>query len=89
MVKGLVLHPQDDVAVVVEPVAAGERVQLSTGGEIVAVNDIPFAHKIAIRVLTTGMPVRKYGEVIGETTKGIAVGEHVHVHNIRSLWHRR
>lgn len=85
MARCLVLNPEDNVAVAVEPVAAGDRVQLSNGEEITAVNDIPFAHKIAIRAMGPGTPVRKYGEVIGETTRAIAVGEHVHVQNIRSL----
>lgn len=79
------MHPEDDVAVAVESVNPGDAVQLSNGKEIVALSVIPFAHKIAIRSLEPGTPVRKYGEVIGAATKGIAVGEHVHIHNIKSL----
>ena len=85
MARCMVMHPQDDVAVALEDVAPGDTVRLSDGREIVARDAIPFAHKIAIRPLAQGVPVRKYGEVIGAATMAIAVGEHVHVHNIKSL----
>jgi altronate dehydratase len=85
MPRCLILHPDDDVAVAVEAVAAGDTVQLSDGREIKALEAVPFAHKIAIRALQPGAEVRKYGEVIGAATKEIVVGQHVHVQNIKSL----
>ncbi len=85
MARGMILNPVDDVAVALEPVAVGDVVRLPDGREIVALNPIPFAHKLALRPLQEGDRVHKYGEVIGAATKAIAVGEHVHVHNIKSL----
>lgn len=39
-------------------------------------------HKYARRVLRAGEDVVKYGMPIGHATRDIAVGEHVHVHNL-------
>ena len=79
-----VLHPEDNVAVALEPVSSGDRLPLSDGREIVAEDAIPFAHKVAIAPIPAGGEVRKYGEVIGEATSDIEVGQLVHVHNIKS-----
>lgn len=46
--------------------------------------DIPAGHKFALRDLGAGDPVRKYGEVIGETTAAVERGEWVHIHNLVS-----
>lgn len=64
-------------------VSVGER--LIT---LVARQDIRFLHKLALCDIAAGERVYKYGAVIGEATKPIAAGEHVHVHNLRSLWGR-
>jgi altronate hydrolase len=45
--------------------------------------DIPKGHKIALRALENGAPVRKYGQIIGFAAGPIAPGEHVHVHNLK------
>jgi len=47
--------------------------------------DIALGHKIALRNIAKGEKVIEYGEVIGAATKDIAEGEHVHVHNLKSL----
>ncbi|KYH41673.1 MAG: flagellar protein FlgA [Candidatus Bathyarchaeota archaeon B26-2] len=47
--------------------------------------DIPYGHKVAIRDIERGSKIIKYGEVIGVATEDIAVGSHVHIHNIKSL----
>lgn len=81
----LVLDPKDNVAVAVEQVESGETVELSNGRVLKSLNNIPFAHKIAISPIAKRDKVFKYGEVIGEATEDIEAGQHVHVHNIRSL----
>jgi altronate hydrolase len=43
---------------------------------------VPRGHKVAVRDLPTGAPIRKYGQVIGVATAPIAAGEHVHTHNL-------
>src|SRR5207244_5154199 len=47
-----------------------------------ALQDIKPGHKIARRAVGRGRPVRRYGQVIGFATQDIAVGEHVHTHNL-------
>lgn len=60
----------------------GARVPVPYGGDVVARGPVPSGHKIALRDLPTGTLVRKYGHVIGVTTKPVAAGEHVHEHNL-------
>ena len=48
------------------------------------VNDIPIGHKIAIRDLQPDDTVIKYGTDIGRTIAAIKVGEHLHVHNVKT-----
>jgi altronate dehydratase small subunit len=81
------IHADDDVAVALRDLAAGESVDVRRDGAIerAAVRDaIPFGHKFALRPLTAGAAVRKYGECIGVATADIAAGAHVHVHNLAS-----
>ena len=87
MSRALVLHPDDDVAVLVEPVSAGEGIVLhgAAEGSLVARAMLPLGHKVALRGLAEGAVVRKYGEVIGRMTAPAVPGEHVHVHNMASL----
>jgi altronate dehydratase len=91
MPDALVLHPADDVAVLVAPVAAGDTVSLrgkaGEGGQgsLVAAAALPAGHKLALRDLPAGHDVRKYGEIIGRLSAAVAAGEHVHVHNLKSL----
>ena len=60
-------------------IALGARLD---GESITALEVIPSGHKIATRVIASGEAVRKYGQVIGVATKGIAPGAHVHVQNL-------
>jgi len=88
----LVIHPDDDVAVALRDLAAGETVRVRQGAKLmtaVVVEPIPLAHKFALRDLRAGLPIRKYGQSIGVTTSDIAVGAHVHVHNMASRRARR
>lgn len=46
--------------------------------------DVPVGHKVALKDISKGSYVIKYGEVIGVATKDIKKDEWVHTHNIRS-----
>jgi hypothetical protein len=87
----LVLHSDDDVAVALRDLDAGEApVRCGDAIERLALlAAVPLGHKVARRALAPGDRVRKYGAVIGEATAAIAAGEHLHVHNMRSLRARR
>ena len=77
------LADQDNVAVATRNLERGAVVVVE--GEALTTRDaIPFAHKIAIRVIEQGAQVFKYGVPIGRAKVAIAPGQHVHVHNIRS-----
>jgi altronate dehydratase small subunit len=85
------IKPDDDVAVALRDLPPGAaRVRAGdTIGSLELREAIQIGHKAARHGLMRGTPIRKYGAVIGEATADIAAGEHVHVHNLRSLRARR
>jgi altronate hydrolase len=79
------LHPDDDVAIAKVSLAAGtllHGVETRHGASLQVAQLIPSGHKFAIRAVAQGQPVRRYGQVIGFATRDIAIGDHVHVHNL-------
>jgi (2R)-sulfolactate sulfo-lyase subunit alpha len=86
-----VVHDEHDSVgvVVVEGVKSG---QLLTGWimdqdkeiKVRAQNDIPIGHKLAIQKLAANDTVIKYGTDIGRAVAPIKVGEHTHVHNLKT-----
>jgi altronate dehydratase small subunit len=82
----LLLTPADDVATALRPLHAGQQASVQgLQGTLLIRQDIPFCHKVACRDIAAGDRVRKYGEVIGMASTAIRAGDHVHVHNIRSV----
>ena len=86
-----VVHDENDSVgvVVVEGVKAGQTLTgwiMDQDKEITfkAANDIPIGHKLAIKALAKDATVIKYGTDIGRSVAPIAVGEHAHVHNIKT-----
>jgi altronate dehydratase len=77
------LSPEDNICVVAQRLAAGERVRVA-GAEVAVAETLPIGHKIAVRAIAAGETVLKYGAPIGSATSAIAVGDHVHVHNLQS-----
>lgn len=73
----IIINPIDNVAVVLRPFSKGEVVENITLSE-----DIPQAHKVALKPIKKGENVIKYGSPIGHATMDIHVGEHVHTHNV-------
>jgi (2R)-sulfolactate sulfo-lyase subunit alpha len=45
---------------------------------------IPLGHKFALAAIAEGRDVVEYGVRIGVATRPIRIGEHVHIHNLRS-----
>ena len=87
---GAVMHEaEDDVAVAIEDLAAGGEVKVMTiegrgVGTFTVVEDIPLGHKIALKGAKAGDTVIKYGVDIGRVVADIGMGEHAHVHNIKT-----
>ena len=73
------IHPQDNVAVALRPIAAG-----TSFAGVTAVMDIPQGHKMALRPIAEHDHVMKYGFSIGHATQAIAPGQWVHTHNMRT-----
>lgn len=73
------LHPADDVVIANEALAPGTI--LPDYGTVVG-DLVPAGHKVAIRPLASDHPVRRYNQIIGRTTRDVAAGAHVHVHNM-------
>jgi altronate dehydratase len=90
LVRAILMNPKDNVATLLADVDADCSVTVTlTGGEVQAEvrakQQIPFGHKISIKDIEAGDKILKYGEVIGEAVLPIVRGEHVHIHNIRSM----
>jgi hypothetical protein len=79
----LLLAPGDSVFVLRDQIAAGELIHVE-GVKVRVQIALGLGHKIARVALHTGDKVIKYGASIGSATRAIAVGDHVHLHNLKS-----
>ncbi|MBP3197100.1 MAG: altronate dehydratase, partial [Butyrivibrio sp.] len=84
MSRFLQIHPEDNVVVCLEPMAKGETITLSDGREVTAVEDVPAGHKMAVKNISNGDNVVKYGYAIGHSTEDITIGRWVHTHDIKT-----
>jgi altronate dehydratase small subunit len=83
VIENLILsHPRDNVATAKSPIKSGTHLTISKGKNIIAKEEIPFAHKIALRRIPRDGAVFKYGERIGRAIREIRPGEWVHIHNV-------
>lgn len=81
----IIINSKDNVATAVATLKKGQRVSINVNGkkiEIVLNEGIPFGHKFAIKAISKGQEIIKYGEPIGIATEEIKRGDHVHIHNI-------
>ncbi len=81
MRKVLILDARDNIAVCLADLAEGDVVQ-QDDITITVKNKIPRGHKIATREIAKNDGIIKYSERMGHAVAPIAIGEHVHVHNI-------
>lgn len=73
------LHPADNVVIALADLAAGTHL-LDAGATLPG--PVPRGHKVATRAIQPGGTVIRYGQIIGEATRPIQPGEHVHTHNL-------
>ena len=52
--------------------------------DLLARQDIPIGHKVALKDMAVGDTVLKYGIDMGKVVSPISAGEHAHVHNIKT-----
>jgi altronate hydrolase len=73
------IHPADDVVIARHQLVGGTVLN----GEGVTVSGlIPPGHKLAVRPIPAGQPVRRYNQIIGSARQAISPGQHVHTHNL-------
>src|SRR5512134_1174886 len=73
------LNPADDVVIARVDIPEGTmllRESVRTAARV------PPGHKIAVKDVKSGAPVRRYNQIIGFATRDIKAGDHVHIHNI-------
>lgn len=86
--NAIILDQEDNVATMLQDVAAGESVFMGIGDKIetmTANSDIPYGHKIARCLVPEKAKIKKYGTIIGEATIEIQPGDYVHTQNVISL----
>lgn len=73
------IHPADDVVIARQQLVGGTLIA-SEG--ITVIGLVPPGHKVAVRAIAEGEPVRRYNQIIGTAKQPIAAGQHVHTHNL-------
>lgn len=92
MLTAFQIDLEDNVATALAPIGAGTMVTLlgdTRQPEIRAVTEIPVGHKIALRDISVGETILKYGVVIGKATQTIPAGSWVHLHVMCSIYDER
>ena len=81
----IVLHPKDNVAVVLREIAPNQTLQVGDDA-VTAIDRIPYGHKIARCNISKDGFILKYGMPVGRAGSDIPKGGHVHVHNVISIY---
>ena len=87
-IEAIVINEKDNVATALRDIRTGETISVGLGDrtkKILIINTIPYGHKFAIKDISKGENIFKYGEIMGRATQDIAVGAHAHTQNIESL----
>lgn len=77
----------DNVVTVLRDIKKGETVTYANGDsvcEVVALENIPVYHKIALQDLPIDAEIIKYGESLGKLTANVKKGSWVAHHNLKS-----
>jgi hypothetical protein len=90
MARAFQIHADDNVATLLEDVAAGPVELLGgSGRSIEALEGIRTGHKIALSDIGEKEAVVKFGVAIGHAARAIRAGEWVHLHNLKSNFDER
>ena len=87
----LLVHDHEDNVgvVVVEDLKAGTEMLCvvthdNSSFKLVANDDVPIGHKIALKDISEGETAIKYGEDIGKFVGAVKKGHHVHTQNLKT-----
>jgi len=75
--KTVRLDGRDNIVTAIQILEEGTVVE-----GVTATDRIPRGHKIAVTAIAKDEPVFKYAQLIGYAAEDIAVGSHVHTHNL-------
>ena len=79
----LLMSPEDNCLIARTALASGDVVAID-GLPVTLAQDIHIGHKVARCALAVGDKVLRYGALIGSITAPVAIGEHIHTHNLAS-----
>ena len=85
MTNAILLDERDNVATCTSNALKGDTIKILGGDEIHCVEDIPIWHKVALKNISKGEKIFKYGEIIGAASIDIAKGAWVSHENIFSV----
>jgi altronate hydrolase len=74
------LHPDDDVVIARAQLVGGTKLAEE---KVTVTGLVPPGHKVAVRAIAAGQPVKRYNQVIGFASRDIVPGEHIHLHNLQ------
>lgn len=77
------INSNDNVAVALKPIAKGTTVSVA-GTSVTMAEDIPQGHKFAVKPVSKGDAVIKYGFRIGFAQDDVPVGGWIHTHNLKT-----
>ncbi|MFL6463735.1 MAG: UxaA family hydrolase [Bryobacteraceae bacterium] len=77
----ILLNPNDNVAIARVPLSPGQRITAGQA-DLASSDSVLPGHKIALKDIRAGEPIRRYGEIIGLARYDIAAGQHIHEHNL-------
>jgi len=80
----LVIHALDNVAVALRDLEAGVLANAKDMEGFPVLEKIPASHKIALRDISQGEEIIKYGETVAVSSRNIKKGEWVHAHNVET-----
>ena len=83
--KYIRIHKTDNVAVALEDISSGTSVGIQNLEPFIIKHNISRGHKFAISKISKNDNVIKYGYPIGYAISDICPGEHIHVHNLKTL----
>ncbi|MEQ3346980.1 UxaA family hydrolase [Peptoniphilus senegalensis] len=86
MKYALKVSERDNVITVLSKVKKSDLVKYMDNDdikEVMAQDDIPLYHKIALCDIKEDENIVKYGENIGRASRDIVKGSHVHTHNVK------